>query len=41
MTYLECDNYTVILWHRIDCSSINRHVCLYLVEIGAIERRYH
>ena len=33
MTYLKCDNYTVVLWHWIaalDCDSLNRPVGLYL-----------
>ena len=33
MKYLEYDNYTVVLWQCIDCSSLNRLVCLYLAGI--------
>ena len=30
MKYLECDKYTVTLWHWIDCGSLNVSIFLYL-----------
>ena len=30
MKCLECEKYTVVVWHWIDCGSLNLSVCLYL-----------
>ena len=29
MKCLECDKYTVVMWHWIDCGSLYRSVCSY------------
>ena len=39
MNYLECYNYTVVVWDCIDCGSLNISVYLYLVGIWQLTVR--